>query len=155
MDPEKLIQLLRDSGSPALEAAAKDAPKWLKLRHCKGDLELFLQFNIAHLRFKPLGKDGYAEGLYTSNTRLASVLQAKTADAKKKAYRLRGDGMRTKDALSVMSYNIIEGRPNTISLQAWEIVGFITINPDNALILDQVLNCILNGKDPGGFRKKK
>lgn len=146
MDPEKLIATLRGSGNKVLEAAAKDAPKWLKLKHCKTDLELFLQFNLTHLRFKPLGGNEYSEGLYTSNTRLISVLQAKTAQQKKKAFQAKSDGMRTKDSLSVMSYNVIEGKPNTISLQAWEIIGFITINPENALILDEVLNDALSGK---------
>ena len=56
MDEKDLVEKLLKSGNKVLESAGKDLGKWSKLKHNKQDLELFLQFNLAHLRFLPKGK---------------------------------------------------------------------------------------------------
>lgn len=68
-----LVEKLASSGNKILEAAANDMSKWKDLKHNKQDLELFLQFNIVHLRFKPKNKHSMQEIVCTSNTRFIEV----------------------------------------------------------------------------------
>lgn len=55
MEEKDFVEKLLNSGNKVLESAGKDLTKWSKLKHNKQDLELFLQFNLAHLRFLPKG----------------------------------------------------------------------------------------------------
>ncbi len=52
-----LIDKLKSSGKEVLEAQGAGLEMWKSLKHNKHDLELFLQFNITELRFKPSGED--------------------------------------------------------------------------------------------------
>ena len=68
-----LIEKMAHSGNAVLEAAANDMSKWPKLKHNKQDLELFLQYNLVHLKFRPKGKAAMKEIVCTSNTRFIQV----------------------------------------------------------------------------------
>ena len=138
-----IIQKLAKSGNKVLEAAANDMSKWSQLKHNKQDLELFLQFNLVNLRFKPKNKHSMQEIVCTSNTRFIEVFSKLKKSEKKKAISTRIDGIRTKDPYSILTYNILEGKYNTIDLTAWEIVGFISMTEENIEILDDVLNDML------------
>ena len=52
-----LIEKMASSGNKVLEAASNDLAKWSNLKHNKQDLELFLQFNLVHLKFKAKGRN--------------------------------------------------------------------------------------------------
>lgn len=138
-----IIQKLAKSGNKVLEAAANDMSKWSQLKHNKQDLELFLQFNLVNLRFKPKNKHSMQEIVCTSNTRFIEVFSKLKKSEKKKAISTRIDGIRTKDPYSILTYNILEGKYNTIDLTSWEIVGFISMTEENIEILDDVLNDML------------
>jgi hypothetical protein len=138
-----IIQKLAKSGNKVLEAAANDMSKWSQLKHNKQDLELFLQFNLVNLRFKPKNKHSMQEIVCTSNTRFIEVFSKLKKSEKKKAISTRIDGIRTKDPYSILTYNVLEGKYNTIDLTAWEIVGFISMTEENIEILDNVLNDML------------
>ena len=138
-----IIQKLAKSGNKVLEAAANDMSKWSHLKHNKQDLELFLQFNLVNLRFKPKNKHSMQEIVCTSNTRFIEVFSKLKKSEKKKAISTRIDGIRTKDPYSILTYNILEGKYNTIDLTSWEIVGFISMTEENIEILDDVLNDML------------
>jgi hypothetical protein len=138
-----IIQQLAKSGNKLLEAAANDMSQWQQLKHNKQDLELFLQFNLVNLRFKPKNKHSMQEIVCTSNTRFIEVFSKLKKSEKQKALKLKNDGIRTKDTNSILTYNIITNKYNTIDLSAWEIVNFISMTEDNIEILDDVLNNIM------------
>lgn len=86
----------------------------------------------------------YKTGIFTSNTRLIDVLNARNDKDKHKRALKKYDGIWTKDKTSVMSFDILGAHLTTINLESWEIISFITINPDNVVILDEVLTTILH-----------
>jgi len=51
-----IISKMRSSGITLLQTEAEDLAKWSKLSHTKEDLELFLNYNIAEMKF--LASDG-------------------------------------------------------------------------------------------------
>ena len=65
------------------------------------------------------------------------------ASDKMKALRSKNSGIRTKDQKSILTYNLLEDKYNTIMLDAWEIVTFLTISPENIEVLDKVVNDML------------
>lgn len=138
-----IIQQLAKSGNKLLEAAANDMSQWQQLKHNKQDLELFLQFNLVNLRFKPKNKHSMQEIICTSNTKFIEVFSKLKKSEKQKALKLKNAGIRTNEPNSVLTYNIVTNRYNTIDLTAWEIVNFISMTEDNIEILDDVLNNIM------------
>lgn len=138
-----LVEKMAKSGNKVLEAAANDLAKWSKLKHNKQDLELFLQFNLVHLRFRPLNHAAMKDIVCTSNTRFIQVFSSLKESDKKKALKSKFDGIKTKDNSSVLTYNLLEGKYNTIDLSMWEIASFITMSEDNVEILDKVANEML------------
>lgn len=138
-----LIEKLAASGNKILEAAANDMSKWSDLRHNKEDLELFLQFNLVHLRFKPKNKHSMQDIVCTSNTRFIKVFSEVKKSQKIKQLNVKIDGIRTKDPSSILTYNIIDAKYNTIDLSSWEIINFISMTEENIEILDSVVNDIL------------
>lgn len=68
-----LVEKMASSGNKVLEAAANDFTKWSKLKHTKQDLELFLQYNLVHMKFRPKGNATYKEIVCTSNNRFIKV----------------------------------------------------------------------------------
>ena len=151
-----LIEQLAKSGNKLLEAAARDSEKWSKLKHNKQDLELFLQFNIAHLMFKPKGKTDMKEIMCTSNTCFIELFsKAKMSEKKKIIKAKKHNGIRTKDPKSVMTFNILENKYNTIYLDEWQLMNFINITPDNIEILDKMTNEILKRQVIDDLEKKK
>ena len=138
-----IIEKLAKSGNKILEAAANDMSKWQQLRHNKQDLELFLQFNLVNLRFKPKNKHSMQEIVCTSNTQFIEVFSKLKKSEKIKALKSKNNGIRTKESSSVLTYNVLDGKYNTIDLSSWEILNFISMTEENTQILDQVLNDIL------------
>jgi hypothetical protein len=62
---------------------------------------------------------------------------------KKRALSTKFDGIKTKDKDSVLTYNLLEGKYNTVDLGWWELVAFITMSEDNIEVLDKVANEML------------
>ena len=140
---EDLVEKLLDSGNKVLEAAGKDIGKWSKLKHNKEDLELFLQFNLAHIKFRPSGDVVMKDIVCTSNTTFINMFSKLKESDKKKAARAKNQGIRTKEKKQVLTYNLLENKYYTLPLDMWEIVSFLTISSDNIEILDQVVNDML------------
>lgn len=138
-----LIEKMASSGNKILEAAANNWSKWSKLNHSKIDLEFFLKNNIVHLKFRPKNAVVMKEIVCTSNTRFISVFSALKDSLKKRALKSKFDGISTKDKTSVLTFNLIDNKYNTIDLTTWEIVAFLTITEDNIEILDKVANELL------------
>jgi len=137
-----VIKRMRESGNKLLETEARDIQMWSKLRHNKEDLELFLNNNIAEIKFKT--KDGKDTSIIcTSNTTLVSVMSTKKKADKKKSVKLKSSGIKTHDSTSVNTWDLIDNKMKTMSLMSWQIMNFITITPENILILDEVLTEIL------------
>ena len=134
-----LIEKLAKSGNKVLEAASNDFAKWSKLKHSKKDLEVFLEFNIAHLKFRPKNAVAMKEIVCTSNTKFISLFSALKASSKKRALAQQNAGISTKDLSSILTYNLIERKYNTIDLSNWELVSFITISEDNIEIIDKAI----------------
>ena len=150
-----LVEKMAASGNKVLEAAANDLSKWSKLKHDKESLELFLQFNLVHLKFRPRGHATFKEIVCTSNNRFIKVFSSLKESQKKKAMNAKFDGIKTKDKTSVLTYNLLEGKYNTVDLSIWEIVSFITMSEDNVLLLDQVANEMLKRKIDKDLSGKK
>ena len=152
-----LVEKMAASGNKVLEAAANNMQKWSKLKHDKESLELFLQFNLVHLKFRPKGHATFKEIVCTSNNRFIKVFSALKESQKKAALSTKFDGIKTKDKTSVLTYNLLEGKYNTVDLNMWEIVSFITMSEDNVILLDQVANEMLKrniDKDMTGKKAK-
>lgn len=79
----------------------------------------------------------------TSDTQFINVFSKLKSSDKVKALRSKNSGIRTKDQQSILTYNLLENKYNTIMLDLWEIVTFLTISPDNIEVLDQVANDML------------
>ena len=140
---EDLVDKLLESGNKVLEAAGKQLPKWKGLKHNKQDLELFLQFNIAHMRFRPKNGVVMQEIVCTSNTTFIEVFSKLKESDKKKALKSKNSGIRTNDPKSILTFNLLENKYNTIVLDVWEIVNFLTITPDNIELLDKFVSDFL------------
>ena len=149
-----LVEKLAASGDKVLEAAANDWSKWSKLKHSKIDLEFFLKNNIVHLKFRPKNHLTMKEIVCTSNTRFIAVFSALKDSLKKKALKVKVDGISTKDKTSIMTFNLIDNKYNTIDLSVWEIVAFLTITEDNIEILDKVANQLLKKEIEHDLTKK-
>lgn len=148
-----LVEKLANSGNKVLEAAANDFSKWSKLKHNKQDLELFLQYNLVHMKFRPKNHAVMKEIVCTSNTRFIKMFSALKTSEKKHAKSTKFDGIKTKDLSSVLTYNLLEGKYNTIYLDVWEIISFITMSEDNVDILDAVTNEMLKRKIVDDLKK--
>lgn len=139
-----LIDQLKQSGKKMLEATVEGVEMWSKLKHNKSDLETFLQFNITELRFKPGDSKEFKTIVCTSNTRLIKVFQAlKTFDKKKALASTPFAGIKTRDSTSVLTFNLVDNKYNTISLKAWELGNFMPITEKNVEALDILLSDLL------------
>lgn len=137
-----IISQMRKSNSELIKTEASDLAKWSKLKHIKSDLELFLQFNVAEIKFKT-NTNTDSSVICTSNTTLIKILAAKKEEDKKKLMNFKNSGIKTKDKNSVLTWDLIDNKYKTINLASWFIVNFISIFPENILLLDEVINKIL------------
>jgi hypothetical protein len=48
-----------------------------------------------------------------------------------KALKSKNNGIRTKESSSVLTYNVLDGKYNTIDLSSWEILNFISMTEEN------------------------
>ena len=140
------IDLMRKSDKKLLLAEAADIERWKGLRHNKSGLEMFLQFNIAEIRFKYKNSSVYTKIICTSNTRLINVINAVKKSQKVKMMKTPFDGIRTNDTTSILTYDLSSRTYKTVSLKAWEIMNFISITPDNIELIDNLINQILKAK---------
>lgn len=140
-----IIDKLKNSGIPSLEQKSSDVEKWAALRHTKEDLELFLNFNLAEIRFKTLdGKDSTI--VCTSNTTVIRLFSfAKDHDKEKLKQIASGDskGIKTKNKRTIDTWDLIDNRIKTMSLSSWQIIDFISISPANMLDLHFMVNTLL------------
>lgn len=137
-----ILKTLRESNNLLLKAEGADIAKWSKLRHTKSDFELFLQFNIAEVEFRTLdGKDDSI--ICTSNIPLIKILGTKKQEDKKKLINMNNSGIASKDRRSVLTWDLVDNKYKTISLNAWQIQNFISIDPKNILILDELISKII------------
>ncbi len=142
--PADILKVLKNSGNSVLEANSRDMEDWSKLKHTKKHLEYFLNRNIAELKFKTLkGED--RDCLYTSNTTFIKLFSI-AAGQRDKVVKEKSEGIATREMTSVMSWNLIDRKLNTIPLRSWEIVNWIGINEKNILILHEFVNRLLEGK---------
>lgn len=136
------LDRVKDTGNKLLEAELAGLSKWEKLRHTKEDLELFLNFNIAEIQY--LTKDSKLRSIIcTSNTPLVNAFNTKKLEDKQAFAKECSAGIKTKERSSVDTWDLIANKRKTVSLTSWQIVNFITISPDNILILDKVFNELL------------
>lgn len=134
-----LIDILKNSNNKSLLAKLNDLSKWSKLRHTKEDLELFLQFHIAQLKFKTL-KGEEREIICTSNSSLINVFNSKKDDKNRKEKALaNATGIRTKDLTSINTYDLVEKKIKTIPLNYWFLMDFLALEKENIIILDDIL----------------
>jgi len=149
-----LVDQLKASGKKLLEAEGETLGDWSKLKHNKQDLELFLQFHIVELHFKPKDSSDYQSVVCTSNTRLIEVFKRLKAKDKKAALKSAPfSGIKTRDSTSVLTFNLVDNKYNTISLRAWKLGSFVTITPKNVELLDILLTDLL--KRPVSLAKKE
>lgn len=139
-----LITQLKRSGEKLLETTAQGIELFSSLNHNKRDLELFLQYNLAELKFKPDAKKDFKTIVCTSNTRLIKVFQAlKTFEKKKALASTPFSGIKTRNSSSILTFNLVDNKYNTVSLRAWEIRNFVTITEKNVEVLDVLLGDLL------------
>ena len=147
------IDRLKASGKEILETQGAGIEMWKSLNHNKHDLELFLQFNVTELRFKPKDEHETKTIVCTSNTRLIAVFRALKEVEKKKALKATPfAGIKTRDSSSVLTFNLVDNTYNTISLRAWELGSFVTITEKNLLTLD-ILLCDLLKRGENKIKK--
>ena len=137
-----VISKLRSSNAELLKAEAVDLAKWSKLRHVKEDFELFLNFNIAEVEFKTAdGKD--RKIICTSNTTLVELFSLVKDNERAKVAKKQSAGIKTRDKTSVDTWDLVENKRKTVKLKSWQIVNFISITPENILILDELVRKLL------------
>lgn len=137
-----IIEQMRESGAELLQAESKDIAAWSKLRHTKQDLELFLNFNIAEIEFKTMkGED--RKIVCTSNMTLVKIMAEAKKQNKQKLAKIKSNGIRTKDARTVDTWDLVANKRKSISLSSWQIVNFISITPENILILDELAKKVI------------
>jgi len=130
-----IISKMRNSDDALLESEAKDIEIWKNLDHNKTGLECFLNFNIAELSFKTMhGKN--ANIICTSNTTLIKVMSLQKDKDKKEVSSLKSDGIHTNDTTTIDTWDLVDNHIKTVSLKSWKIMNFISIRPDNILLLD-------------------
>ena len=125
------LDKVKDTGNKLLEAELVGLSKWEKLRHTKDDLEFFLNFNIAEIQY------------LTNEGQQRSIVCTKKQADKQSFTKQSSAGIKTKDRSSVDTWDLIANKRKTVSLSSWQIVNFITISPDNILILDKIFNELL------------
>ena len=133
------IQRLRESDSTLLKSEATDLEKWSKLRHTKADLELFLTYNIAEIKF--LKKDGSFKNIIcTSNIALINSYNvAKTKEKKKIIEEGLYRGLRSGKDHLILTYDFLLPGFKSINLDDWTIINFLSITKDNILLLNSIL----------------
>ena len=136
------LDKVKDTGNKLLGAELVGLSKWEKLRHTKDDLEFFLNFNIAEIQY--LTNEGQQRSIVcTSNTSLVNAFNTKKQADKQAFTKENSVGIKTKDRSSVDTWDLIANKRKTVNLSSWQIVNFITISPDNILILDKIFNELL------------
>lgn len=74
---------------------------------------------------------------------LVKALTALKKDDQKRFLTERSTGIRTADKMSVDTWDLIDNKRKTMSLAAWQITNFISITPENSLVLIELLKNIL------------
>lgn len=137
-----IISQMRNSNDRLLKSEADDLSRWSKLRHTKADLEFFLTYNIAEIKFRT--KDNSETRIIcSSNDTLVNVIKELKLENKKKIIDVKPQGFKTKAQDSVLTWDLVDRKFKSINLSSWVILNFISIDKDNILILDEVIKKIL------------
>ena len=144
MTANEFIKKLESSANEVLEANAKDMV-WAKLRHSKSDLETFLNYNIAHLSFRPTRGREDKEIVACSNTALIAAIQLKRNDTKKivQTLKMASRGIRTRNPDSILTWDFIDNDYCTVSLKNWTIHEWITVSKENIPVVNRILRRLL------------
>lgn len=137
-----IVDKIRSSSSELLKAEGADMAKWSKLRHTKADLELFLNYNIAEITFTASDKTEHRM-ICTSNTTLIKLFSLAKENERAKVSSISSSGIRTKDLKSVDTWDLEANKRKTIKLDRWQIINFVSITPDNILIVDEIVRKLL------------
>lgn len=144
MDP---IAICRKSGNKVLQTEAKDFSTWSKLRHNKQDLGLLLRYNIAEVIYTPRDSNKPQSIFCTSNKFFIDFLnksQKAAIEMSKKGISIGYGGYKENKDNSVLTYDIIDGRPKTINLNKdWYVKNMISITQENVEVLREVLSKVL------------
>lgn len=141
-----ILEKLKASNSKLLKAESKDLQKWSLLNHNKVDLELFLNLNIAEINYKT--KDNKNANIICTSNLILIKIYSKLKDKNQKIKIANNinvsAGIRTNDLKSVTSWDLVENKFKIINIENdWQIINFISITPENVLILDELLKQFL------------
>lgn len=79
----------------------------------------------------------------TSNTPLITILSTKKKADKKKFVNFKNPGIRCSDKHIVNTWDLEANKEKSINLKSWSIINFVSISPDNVLIIDEILQNLL------------
>jgi hypothetical protein len=137
-----IIDLLRNSNKELLKAEAEDISKWSKLKHNKEDLNLLLKFNIAEIEYKKTDNKS-SSIVCTSNSVLIDTIHVKHKDLKKAKLKYNLKDVVPEKNNKLKTFDLIDKKIKTLPLTDWKIKNFISITPENILILHELLENIL------------
>ena len=122
--PEPLMQLL--------EADIKTKEKFRGFRRVKEDLETLLAYAICLLEFTPKDKPPQRM-LCCSNVRFVNAYKAAKREDLDKALTSPWTGMKTKDKMSTMTYDLVDGKVKTVMLfpNSWYVVDAWEFTPES------------------------
>jgi len=135
---------MRESNVKLLEAEAKDLAAWSKTKYTKKDIEFFLSFNLAEVKFKTL--KGEEKTIFcTSNLAFIKIIAEAKKENKKKiaSSSSHSAGIRTRSPFYVDTWDLVENKRKTIALRSFTVINFISITPENILILDELARSII------------
>ena len=145
MTPEDLMNKLMDSSNQVLKAQSHDAA-WIKLRHNRDDLEVFLRHNITHLKFKTADGKTDKTIVACSNPALVRLFQAKSGKPVANRISQRPRSTRSKRD-NVLTYDFATDNWCTIPMVDWTIYEFVTVKDENVPIINDILRRILGLDD--------
>lgn len=139
-----IFDIVKRSDSEFLKTELNNMSKWANLKHNKKDLQFLLRFNIANIEY--LNKDGkWISNYVTSNNVLINLLQMSDNNfntyRKTKSHKLNANktNIENKDNTKIITFDIYSNKFVTISLTAWAITDFLTINEKNVLLISEIL----------------
>ena len=119
---KKAKTALKEPGYKLLEAELMTKNAFKGFKRTKSDLETLLACAICVLEFVP--KSGEPKRmLCCSNIRFVNAFKSIKKKDAEKALRSPYVGMRTKDPTTVMTYDLVDGKPKTVSIKpnAWYV----------------------------------
>ena len=115
-----------------LEADLRTKEKFRKFRRVKEDLETLLAHAICVLEFTPKGGKP-KRMLCCSNVRFINSYKAAKRKDVEKALASPWKGLKTKDKMSTMTYDLVDGKVKTVMLfpNSWYVVNAWEFTPES------------------------